>query len=246
MKYNYFVNHTTINFTSGNAGRHYIVLHYTGNITDSAKANANFFKTVYRGASAHLFVDDNDVYEVVALDDTAWAVGVDYGGPLFGVCTNENSINVEMCSVNGIIPPKTVDNAVELVRGLMENYEIPLERVVRHWDVCGKRCPGWEGWLPESDTKWIDFKTRIKRDEITNANLKERKGTTMQCFYTVDGKGPVIYFDGKDFHPLAHKDEMSVLNTIYKANNGKDMPCFNWSSKAPWYTRLKAAMKRIQ
>ena len=79
--------------------------------------------------------------------------------------------------------------------------------------------------------------------DITNKKIEGRT-TTMQCFYTVDGKGPVIYFDGKDFHPLAHQDEMTVLNQIYKDNNGKDMPSYNWSSSAPWHVRLKAAMER--
>lgn len=246
MGYNYVVDHTTVNFTAGNSGRLYIVMHYTGNITDSASGNANFFRSVDRGASAHLFVDEENVYEVVSLDDTAWAVGVDYGGALFGLCTNGNSISIEMCSVNGEITQKTIDNTAVLVRGLMNMYGIPAERVVRHWDVCGKRCPGWTGWLPENETEWNNFKDRIKKNEAGEAAQEEREETTMQCFYTVDGKGPVIYFDGRDFHPLAHKDEMSVLNTIYKANNGKDMPCFSWSSKAPWYARLKAAIKRVQ
>lgn len=74
----------------------------------------------------------------------------------------------------------------------------------------------------------------------------EGRETTMQCFYTVDGKGPVIYFDGLNFHPLSHPDEMTVLNSIYKANNGKDIPCFSWQSKAPWHARLQAAVKRTQ
>ena len=76
--------------------------------------------------------------------------------------------------------------------------------------------------------------------------VQEGRETTMQCFYTIDGKGPVIYFDGRDFHPLAHPDEMNVLNMIYKANNGKDMPSYSWQSKAPWYKRLEDAMKRTK
>ena len=32
----------------------------------SAKANANYFYNTYRGASAHYFVDDNEIYRIVA------------------------------------------------------------------------------------------------------------------------------------------------------------------------------------
>lgn len=36
----------------------YIVIHYTGNSKDTAKANANYFAGGSRGASAHYFVDN--------------------------------------------------------------------------------------------------------------------------------------------------------------------------------------------
>ena len=42
MGYNYAIDHTRVNYTIGNSGRLYIVLHYTGNNTDTAKANANY------------------------------------------------------------------------------------------------------------------------------------------------------------------------------------------------------------
>ena len=249
MGYNYVIDHTRVNYSPGNSGRLYIVNHYTGNHTDTAKANANYFRDTNRGASAHLFVDDNDVYEVVSLNDSAWAVGVDYGGSLFGLCTNFNSINIEMCSTDGKISDKTFENAVNLNKILMKQYGIPAERVVRHWDVCGKRCPGWEGWLPGNESIWDDFKSRLTSGGTVTDKKEikdEGRETTMQCFYTVDGKGPVIYFDGRELHPLSHQDEMTILNTIYKANNGKDIPCFSWSSKAPWHARLQAVIKRTQ
>ena len=36
----------------------WIVIHYTSNDGDTDEANANYFKTGGRGASAHYFVDD--------------------------------------------------------------------------------------------------------------------------------------------------------------------------------------------
>lgn len=79
----------------------------------------------------------------------------------------------------------------------------------------------------------------------TENNEVEMKGeTTMQCFYKIDGGDDVYYFDGQNIHILQHPDERTVLNDIYKANNGKDMPFFHWQSKAPWYKRLQAAINR--
>lgn len=154
--------HTLVNFTKGNSGRRYIVIHYTGNGTDTAVANANYFYNVNRGASAHYFVDANSIYEVVAPTDTAWAVGRNFGSNnLFGKCKNGNSISVEMCSTNGKISDATFNNTVELTKALMKKYNIPAANVVRHYDVCSKQCPGWTGWLPPNQSIWNKFKAKI-------------------------------------------------------------------------------------
>ena len=53
----------------------YLVIHYTGNDGDSAKGNANYFKTHIVEASAHYFVDDNGIIQSVPDDFTAYSVG---------------------------------------------------------------------------------------------------------------------------------------------------------------------------
>ena len=83
------------------------------------------------------------------------------------------------------------------------------------------------------------------KDYDAGNNEVEMKGeTAMQCFYKIDGGDDVYYFDGQNIHILQHPDERTVLNDIYKANNGKDMPFFDWKSVAPWYKRLQAAINR--
>ena len=161
MAYKYVKYHTLVNFSKGNDGRKYIVIHYTGNDTDTAKNNSKYFHSVNRNSSAHLFVDETSVYEVVGLSDTAWSVGKDYGGKLFGKCTNKNSINIEMCSTHGKITKKTLKNTVKITKKLMKKYHIPKSRVVRHYDVCGKKCPGWKGWTGSNLSKWKNFKKAL-------------------------------------------------------------------------------------
>lgn len=132
---------TRVNYTRGNAGRKYIVIHYTGNITDTAKGNANYFRDTDRGASAHYFVDKNAIYQVVSDEDTAWAVGRNFGSNnLFGRCNNNNSISIEMCSDGGRIAPETLQNTIDLTKHLMIKFNIPASNVVRHYDVCSKQC----------------------------------------------------------------------------------------------------------
>ena len=38
------------------------------------------------------------------------------------------------------------------------------------------------------------------------------------------------YFDGMVIRPLATQKEMDVIQDVYRANNGKDMPSFQWTS----------------
>lgn len=160
--------HSLVNYTKGNTGRKYIVIHYTGNDTDTAAANANYFYRHNRGASAHYFVDANSIYEVVDPANTAWAVGRNYGkNNLFGTCTNGNSISIEMCSTNGAISTKTFNNTVELTKYLMQKYNIPASHVVRHYDVCSKACPGWAGWLPPNLSIWNKFKAKLGAKPVT-------------------------------------------------------------------------------
>lgn len=148
----------------------YIVLHYTGNQTDSARNNANYFYGAPRGASAHYFVDSNSIYQSVEDTEAAWHVGKNYGSNnLFGKCTNKNSIGIEMCSNKGLITSNTVSNAVALTRYLMAVYGVPAANVVRHWDVCSKRCPGWTGWIPPDESLWKAFKAQLDATEVATA-----------------------------------------------------------------------------
>lgn len=188
MSYQLIKNITTVNYTKG-IGRaiKYIVLHYTGNLVDTAKNNANYFKSINRGASAHYFVDETTACQVVEDADIAWSVGKNYGGNnLFGTVTNANSINVEMCSSGGRIADATFNNAAALVKSLMENYNIPASNVYRHYDVCSKQCPGWSGWgttKNDSGALWTRFKNAITAKEektMATVQLYEFNGTDAQ------------------------------------------------------------------
>ena len=101
----------------------YIVLHYTGNWSDTAKNNADYFARTVTGSSAHYFVDEKEVWQSVAEEDTAWHCGS--RRPVHPVCRNANSIGVELCNSAGGVPPAVRDRAVSLVRELMKRYGVP-------------------------------------------------------------------------------------------------------------------------
>ncbi len=169
----------------------YLIYHYTANKTDKAKSNANYFKNNVVKASAHYFVDENDIYQSVEDLKTAYSVGgakwsdcaSTGGGSMYGKITNANSISIEMCSTNGVISEAAIWNAVTLGKELMQKYHIPISNVYRHFDVNGKHCPGWDGWYGKDSSKWIDVKNRLS--DITSTVPFNTSSTTNPGTYQV-------------------------------------------------------------
>lgn len=65
------------NFTKGRTGVDYIVIHDTGNTNAGADAEAhyNYFGGANRNASAHYFVDDHQIIQVIEDSNAAWHCG---------------------------------------------------------------------------------------------------------------------------------------------------------------------------
>lgn len=56
----------------------------------------------------------------------------------------------------------TLNAAAQLVKWLMAEYDIPVEHVIRHYDVTGKNCPGVSGWgYTGGEAKWLAWKKRL-------------------------------------------------------------------------------------
>lgn len=161
----------------------YLVYHYTGNDGDTDQANAEYYRTTVVKASAHYFVDDDTITCSVDPLNVAWAVGGSKwsdcaktgGGTLYGVVTNANSISIEMCDTvkDGklMATEETLKRAAELGRALMKKYNIPIDHVVRHFDVTGKHCPAYF----MDNAEWAKFKERLVKEEqdVTEDRVKE-------------------------------------------------------------------------
>lgn len=178
-------NLTTINYNSmSNKVNKYIVIHYTGNSTDTAYNNTKYFKSVYREASAHYFVDDNNIYQCVQDKDKAWHCGDSLksgnGGSFYKKCTNSNSIGVEMCCTNYDISAKTEANTIELVKYLMNKYNIPVSNVIRHYDVTNKMCP--KPFVNDS-SRWVNFKNKLGGTSTVTSNNSSSNDYTGKITY---------------------------------------------------------------
>lgn len=169
----------------------YIVIHYTAGSSSkkgSAMQTRNLFQNSNRDASADFCVDDETIVQTNKDPNNyyCWAVGDGKGK--YGI-TNSNCISIEMCSTlksgtsaarcnhtGWSISDKVLDNTEKLVKYLMEKYNIPLDRVVRHYDASRKSCPGIIGWndnetymengkiqsTKNNSSEWVKFKERFK------------------------------------------------------------------------------------
>ena len=154
----------------------FLVFHYVG-ATGGAEANAKYYsRTPGIGASAHYFVghasEGAAIWQSVSEADTAWHCGAkSYRHP---ICRNANSIGIEMCchldaQGNWTIDEATMAAAAELGRDIMARYGIPLENVLRHYDVTGKLCP-----RPLIDEgKWAAFKARLEDDMVSYKTIED-------------------------------------------------------------------------
>lgn len=81
------------------------------------------------------------------------------GNGIYGI-SNTNSIGIEMCLPGGTVTAKTEANTIELVKYLMKKYNIPIDRVVRHYDASRKNCPAQFN-LDGKWTRWFAFKSKL-------------------------------------------------------------------------------------
>ena len=211
MKINKLIAHSS-NFTKGRKQKiQFLVIHYTANNGDLAKSNCNYFKSPNRNASAHYFVDEKEVWQSVEDNDMAWHCGTS-GKYYHSKCRNDNAIGIELCSEkdskgNYYFTNETINNAVGLVKMLMEKYNIPIENVVRHYDVTHKNCP-----VPfvNNNTAWDNFK-----DSLMEGYMFVTRN------YSYNGK--VKYFNvinenGENFIKIRGLAELLNKNISYDSN----------------------------
>ena len=163
----------------------YLVIHFTAGSSSKpgrAKSAKHTFETSQ--ASADFCVDDRDIvqFNPDPYKYYCWAVGKSKTD-----ITNSNSISIEICSniksgrsvkyanTDGwYFTKETLENAKKLAKYLMKKYNIPKNRVVRHFDVNSKNCPGIIGWNTgalyddngkkigqNNESEWLKFKDSL-------------------------------------------------------------------------------------
>lgn len=230
MGYNIQQHLTTVN--KGAKGKNtpqWLVVHFLG-ATGQAWDNAKYFESTYRGASAHYFIDKGNIVQVVEDDRPAWHVG---DGSRSGVgkyngyhrygATNNNSLGFELCldtSTHSSVwhmdfHVETLKRAEWLIKQKQKQYNIPNERVIRHFDASGKLCPG--NWQYNNWAKWWAFKDRlagIKASTPTGTVSKDEGKPTVNSKTYLVKTGDTLYKIARD-----HKVTVSQLRAWNNLDN---------------------------
>lgn len=167
----------------------YLAIHFTAGSSSkagSAKSVKHVFES--RKASADFAVDDQDLvqFNPDLKNYYCWAVGD--GNGKYGV-TNKNSISIEICSslkksTSAAVPNHSgwyftdaaLENAVKLSKYLIKKYNIPIDRVIRHYDASRKSCPGLVGWNDGTLYKEDGSKTKEKNNSNEWIKFKKKLG----------------------------------------------------------------------
>lgn len=235
----------------------YIVIHFTAGFGDTSSGNCKYFKNNVTKSSAHYFVDSKEVLQSVPLDHAARHCGgkklSGNGGSLHGICTNTNSIGVELC--NDKKDPeykpteKTIENALELVRELMKKYSIPLKNVIRHYDVTGKCCPAY--WVDTTEWKVCFWSKLVAEEKMAEPKIELFPTTTKNPLQLI-GKMAGICWNSPVDDP---EKNIARAKSCIQSGHGRVMEFVNvelvlsgWSSRMvrELYTHIGGSPTRLQ
>lgn len=219
------------------------------NGADSQNATAEYYKnylqrTNLENGFAHYYVCSDGILQAEDDENCAWHCGYLNG--------NLNFLGIEICQSMGDLNTfrSNEEKALQLAARKCKQYGIvpSANTIMLHQEVYATACPhrSVEIHGGASATKAYFIK-RIK--ELMNGSqvaVSDQKGENedMQCMFTVEGKGCVYWMHDGVVTALGHPDEMKILQEIYKANYGHDMPMYKWDPKGPWYKRVMEPLYR--
>ena len=200
----------------------YIVVHYVGNAGSSAIANRNYFENLKDShktyASSHYVIGLNgEIIRCIPEDEVAFHSG--------SYSMNRKSVGIEDCHPDweGKFNENTYNSLVELCADICKRYELPVDSIIRHYDVTGKNCPKY---YVEHEEEWIKFKNEVANklgQDTVNTAVKEEQGSE---------EVPMFKFkNGRTVEPIYADCNHTVK--IGSLNKYEECECFGIFNGAP-------------
>ena len=123
---------------------------------------------------------------------------------------NSNSLGIEICINSDGNYNAAFNNAVWLTKQLMDELNIPINRVVRHYDTSRKNCPA--SMSKNNWALWSEFKKRLTEEEIDMEKLNAIEKDVAQLKTDVSAlKNKMIYAWVDDNMPAWAKPTITKL-----------------------------------
>jgi N-acetylmuramoyl-L-alanine amidase len=138
----------------------FIVAHDTGNPGSDANDNRDYFDVHQPSASAHTFIDDSDILEIVPLSEKAWHVryGVSADNRLYGENSNDAAVGVELCWGGDIDFWEAYARYVWYIAYLCKKYKLnPRADIVAHSRLDPSRRSDPQNALNRYGISWNEF-----------------------------------------------------------------------------------------
>lgn len=153
----------------------YVTLHDTANQASAENEIAYMIRNELE-VSFHIAVDEKEAIQGLPLNRNSWSCGDKVSGN-----GNRKGISVEICRPtheDRILYNQAEENAVYVAARLLYKYGLGIDRLKKHQDWSGKKCPN----VILTENRWEGIKGRVQwvLDEIKKGNIDSalESGTT--------------------------------------------------------------------
>lgn len=136
-----------------------IVVHYTGNPGTTAQENRDYFEGLKDGsgtyASSHFVIGmDGEIIQCIPSTEISYASND----------RNSDTLSIECChpDESGQFTEATYQSLVNLTAWLCSHFDVPVDSVIRHYDVTGKECPKY---FVDYEDAWEQFRKDVAARE---------------------------------------------------------------------------------
>lgn len=147
----------------------YITIHNTAN--KASALNEYNYAFINSGKNKqtgwHMTIDDIEAIQAIPFNRNSWHAGDGNSG-----VGNRKSIGIEICYSTDYTTDrfyKAIENTIDIVKQLMQQYNIPIENIKQHKYWSGKNCP--HRMIEEK--LWDGFLMKLKEVKEENKMLKE-------------------------------------------------------------------------
>lgn len=135
----------------------FLVAHETANNSTGAEGHYKYFQNITIEASAHTFIDDKKILEIIPLDEKAWHVMYNNDTRVLGLgYANDHAIGIELCRPGNF--QKAYDQYIWYHAYLCKKFSLqPNKHIVSHKVLDPARRSDPQSWLNPNGIRWEQF-----------------------------------------------------------------------------------------